>query len=439
MKLFRFIGRKNRLSMAALAAVVGMLNMGAFAGSSGASVKSSSSSCSTVLTVWDPLWNTGSNWYKVMGNFDKDFEKAYCVTIKHESVPAAPAQYTALLQTALEGGNAPDVALMLPGGHGVFNFLKAILPLDAVAKPLHNKYVGWDATTTGGHVYGIPMGIEGMVWVYNKTLFAKAGLNPNSPPTTYAGLIAASKKLQAAGIQPMIGGQSDALDVPWIFDLLFPSVATTADVTALSDGHLKFASPKVEEALTKTVDLVKMGLFPKDFLSVGLGDSITNFAAGQGAIVPCIVSCMAAFIGSKVGNNNVGIIPLVGINGSKTNFYPAGGNLSWSVFKSSKNQGLATDYVKYMSSVAVQRKLYLTQGWAPSNKGIALPAAQLPAEQKLLADIQSASATQILTTNNFPAPVEAEFDAQVQLVVSGSETVDAAMKNVDTVVASQSS
>src|SRR5580658_10165083 len=121
--------RKTKLGMAAVTVAMTALNIGTFAGSSDAASKASGSNCTTVLTVWDPLWNTGSNWYKVMGNFDKDFEKAYCAVVKHESVPAAPAQYTALLQTALEGGNAPDVALMLPGGHGVFNFLKAILPI----------------------------------------------------------------------------------------------------------------------------------------------------------------------------------------------------------------------------------------------------------------------------------------------------------------------
>ncbi|TCL57863.1 multiple sugar transport system substrate-binding protein [Hydrogenispora ethanolica] len=46
-----------------------------------------------------------------------------------------------------------------------------------------------------GKLYGIPWIISPWVLVYNKDLFAKAGLDPNAPPKTYDELLAAAAKL----------------------------------------------------------------------------------------------------------------------------------------------------------------------------------------------------------------------------------------------------
>jgi len=55
-------------------------------------------------------------------------------------------------------------------------------------------------------------------------------------------------------------------------------------------------------------------------------------------MIPCIASCFGAFVTGKAGADNIGIIPLVGIDSATTNYFPAGGNLSWSVFNGSKLQ-----------------------------------------------------------------------------------------------------
>ncbi|MFF5493442.1 ABC transporter substrate-binding protein [Streptomyces aquilus] len=56
-----------------------------------------------------------------------------------------------------------------------------------------------DIYTVDGKVYGIPRTGYSMGLIYNKKLFAKAGLDPEQPPTTWAELRADAKKIAALG------------------------------------------------------------------------------------------------------------------------------------------------------------------------------------------------------------------------------------------------
>ena len=64
------------------------------------------------------------------------------------------------------------------------------------------------AYTINGKVYGVPMHTAQVGFFYNKDLFAKAGVDASSIKT-WDDLLGAVKKLQAAGITPIITGGAD--------------------------------------------------------------------------------------------------------------------------------------------------------------------------------------------------------------------------------------
>lgn len=74
-------------------------------------------------------------------------------------------------------------------------------------------------------IYGIPLDMTTIQFVYNKDLFAKAGLDPEAPPKTWQEFMAASRALEAAGIPPLVGGfgeiwMLDALSSNWAMNIM---------------------------------------------------------------------------------------------------------------------------------------------------------------------------------------------------------------------------
>ena len=68
------------------------------------------------------------------------------------------------------------------------------LPYKSALSPGHLKLA-----TANGQYFGVPYLADLSVLWYNKTLFKKAGLNPNDPPTTYAQIVSDAEKISALG------------------------------------------------------------------------------------------------------------------------------------------------------------------------------------------------------------------------------------------------
>ncbi|MHA6765049.1 ABC transporter substrate-binding protein [Streptacidiphilus sp. PAMC 29251] len=76
----------------------------------------------------------------------------------------------------------------------ITSYLSAFPQVKTIKPQLMKVY-----SDASGKVYGIPQGNYSMGLVYNRTLFTKAGLNPDSPPTTWADVRADAKKIAALG------------------------------------------------------------------------------------------------------------------------------------------------------------------------------------------------------------------------------------------------
>ncbi|MGN6099688.1 MAG: ABC transporter substrate-binding protein [Devosia sp.] len=113
-------------------------------------------------------------------------------------------EYQQRLLTAVQGGNAPDVATLDQIWVAAFAKAGAIAPLDDVAAKAGVKaetfFKGaWDSANYDGHLWGIPFNVD--VWsftYYNNKLFKDAGVDP-STLSTWDGFKAAADKLTGNG------------------------------------------------------------------------------------------------------------------------------------------------------------------------------------------------------------------------------------------------
>jgi multiple sugar transport system substrate-binding protein len=68
------------------------------------------------------------------------------------------------------------------------------LPFKDTLAPAHMK-----TATHDGKIFGVPHDIDLSAVFYNKVLFTRAGLDPESPPTTLDGMVEAARKIKALG------------------------------------------------------------------------------------------------------------------------------------------------------------------------------------------------------------------------------------------------
>src|SRR5687768_6258466 len=152
------------------------------AGCGSASGPGSSTGSGDKLVVWD--WKSGDA--KAAGYVEKakaDFAKKH-PGVNVEFVAQPFDQYYTLLGAAIQAGKGPDVVLFNGGGQ-IRDRADALAPLDTYVADDRQRLAGWDAFTKDGKAYAAPVTLQGHPVYYNKDLYQKAGLDPDSPPKTW--------------------------------------------------------------------------------------------------------------------------------------------------------------------------------------------------------------------------------------------------------------
>ncbi|SRR5579875_590965 len=136
----------------------------------------------------------------------KALVKEFNATHKHLKVVlhlTQPNEAVTELGTAIRAGAVPDLVglndinvpfFMKQGALMNLTTYVNALPFKSSLSPGHMKLA-----TDNGQYYGVPYLADLSVLWYNKTLFRKAGLNPNAPPTSYAQILADAKKISKLG------------------------------------------------------------------------------------------------------------------------------------------------------------------------------------------------------------------------------------------------
>jgi alpha-glucoside transport system substrate-binding protein len=180
-----------------------------------------------------------------------------------ESNPGVEVKYTSagdelptVLETAVKGGNPPDLA-MLPQPGVVADFARRgeLQPLDfvsdAVAEDLGEYAV--QLGTIEGNLYGflVLTNNGSPVW-YNVNLFEDAGVEP---PATWEELIEAANTLKASGVPAYSFGGADGWTLSAIFENIYLRTAGPEKYDQLAAHEIAWTDPSVKEALEYMAEL----------------------------------------------------------------------------------------------------------------------------------------------------------------------------------------
>jgi len=169
----------------------------------------------TNVTFWQQKFEDYQGvWFKkYVDEFNKSQDKVH---VDYQVIPADT--WAQKLQAAQAAGKQPDIATTNYGNiaagvvNGQFAALDDYMPAESFSDIKEN--VSSFVTIDGKH-YAYPMLVEpSTVLYYNTDLVTAAGLDPNSPPTTWAELIDWSTKLTSGDVKGMTIA-STAPDLGW--------------------------------------------------------------------------------------------------------------------------------------------------------------------------------------------------------------------------------
>ncbi|MCP4404736.1 MAG: extracellular solute-binding protein [bacterium] len=211
------------------------------------------------------------------------------IKVKHQTFP-----YDSFIQkiaTTVPAGRGPDVVTLYYGWFPTWitsGYLQP-LPEDKISyDEIENEFFPMvQSAKFGGKYYGIPTAVRTLALFWNKDLFAKAGLDPEKPPTNWAEFVEYAKattekdadgKIQVAGYAFNPLGQ----DHHWIRECL---IRQNNGVTVSEDGKqfLWNSTPEGYEAWQWYLDLAKVhGVGALDFFS---DNPFTPFELGRAAML----------------------------------------------------------------------------------------------------------------------------------------------------------
>ncbi|MFI6601993.1 extracellular solute-binding protein [Nonomuraea sp. NPDC050536] len=221
-------------------------------------------------------------------------EKAKGKDVKVKFVPSGvdDEQYKTKLSLDLKSGKGADVIDIDGIWAGEFAEAGYIKPLSDLVGANADKWDGWQQipesvqglATFNGKKYALPIGTDGRVLYFNKTLFQKAGLPADWQPKSWQEILDAGAKLKSAGIPtPIQINAGTAMGEATSMQGVLPLLAG-AGGEVQKDGKWTGASQPLKDAL---------GLYQKIYGGSGLGDpklqqeakgrdkSFAEFAAGK--------------------------------------------------------------------------------------------------------------------------------------------------------------
>jgi raffinose/stachyose/melibiose transport system substrate-binding protein len=284
--------------------------------------------------------------------------------------------YKAKLPTILQSKDRPHIIYSWAGG-----VLKA--QVDAgVLDDITDSVKGYSDTiapaalaafTLNGRVYGLPVALSQVGFLYNTDLMAKANVDP-ARIKTWDDLLAAVKALKAAGVTPLVVGGADK----WPLHFYWTHLAVRIGGKAAFDAALRgenggFEGETFQNAGVLFKQLVDLQPFQNGFLGFKNQQAVGYFGDGKAAMtlaISVVYNQQRVLAADKVGlgPDKIGWFDFPAVPGGKGEPTDTlGGITGWLVTKGAPQE--ATDFLKFFISKDVQEKLAAGSFLIPVVKG----------------------------------------------------------------------
>jgi raffinose/stachyose/melibiose transport system substrate-binding protein len=284
--------------------------------------------------------------------------------------------YKAKLPTILQSRNRPNIIYSWAGG-----VLKAQIEagvLDDITDQV-NDYLdtvtpaALAAFSRDGRVYGLPIALSQVGFLYNRDLMAKANVDA-AAIKNWDDLLAAVKALKAAGVTPIVVGGADK----WPLHFYWTHLAVRIGGKAAFDAALRgdnggFAGETFQRSGELFKQLVDLHPFQNGFLGFKNPQAVGYFGDAKAAMSLAITTTyhlQRALAADKVGlgDDKIGWFDFPVVPGGKGEPTDTlGGITGWLVTKGSPKEAVA--FLKFFISKDVQMRLAAGNFLIPVVKG----------------------------------------------------------------------
>lgn len=243
------------------------------------------------LTFYYPV-NVGGDAAKLIEEICADFNEENPDIVVEPVYTGNYDDTVTKIQTAMQGGNPPDVFVSLATQRFTMASTGMAMPLDDLiaADEEGEEYIAdflpgfMEDSYVDGQIYSIPFQRSTEIVYYNKDKFVEAGLDPDAPPTTWDELLEYAQKLTTEDCYG-VGIALNSGSAQWTFTGFALENSADGKMLMSEDGkEVYFDTPENVEALQFWLDLQNEYKVMAEGI-VQWTDLPTQFLAGEVAMI----------------------------------------------------------------------------------------------------------------------------------------------------------
>lgn len=304
------------------------------------------------------------------------------------------------LATALRAGDPPDLDGIDDIDIPIFAASDSLMNLTPHMKTLSDAASlnrgQLDLGSTPGHYFSIPYLSDLSVLWYNKTLFKRAGLNPNDPPTDFAQILHDAKAISALGhgiYGFSIAGDCSGCSAFALMPMIFAAHRTFTKGPLSKQTATFTGNPPLAQLMQLLRTMWTDHLMPPGDLTQSGSTWGSKFLHGDVGIEPNgyggIVKSLQTSAYSKMANI-VADAPLPGPNGGASTYI---GGDNFIIPNGAKNPSGAWEFIKWVEE-AHQQLQFPNLGYTPVRTDLLTPTyrAKYPLDAQALAGLANGNA-----------------------------------------------
>jgi ABC-type glycerol-3-phosphate transport system substrate-binding protein len=420
---------RGRIATVAIATAVVALAVGASA--SLGSAKSTSKGKTIVF------WHYLTDREQLLQQLADRYKKETGVTVKLTLLsPDIEAQK---FQASVQAHTLPDVVVSWKGpGEDLAPYAKQgiIYRLDKAMKSWSNRFPAQELQAVSfqpGNTFGVkpgkylvPLDSNNMQILYNKDLFAKAGIK--TAPTRWRELIADAQKLRAHGITPFTTGLGS-----WPVDSLATiyqwNIIGRKNMTATFAGKIPYTNPIWVNFLNFFAGWKDANLFDQGALADDLPAAENEFVNGKAAMIFDGSWALGVFHQANPNFKHYGVfMPPAAPNSKNPVYIPGGVGAEIFVVGTSPVRSEALAFVKWLTDAKQQAQYAKSSFNLPANTSV--PTSLLSSNPVIADFANKMTRVQPALPNGMPAPVATTMDAGLQRLLAGESSADDVAKKM---------